>query len=111
MVKTESENIGALLAIISAIVSNLGINVQKYSHILDEKLDEENQRPYYKRKYWWIGLICIVAGSVGDFVAFGFATQALVASLGGGTTMVANVIIAHFFNQEVLYKVHDIFKR
>ena len=93
------DTIGGLLAILSAIISNFGINVQKYSHSQNEHISSS----YLSSPLWWLGLFLVMVGSVGDFAAFGFATQALVASLGGGSTIVANVIIAHFFNHEHLY--------
>lgn len=99
-----SNTIGAALAIGSAIVSNFGVNVQKYSHTDNERLPVKKQKAYVRRPLWWLGLFLVIAGSIGDFAAFGFATQALVASLGGGTTMVANVVIAHYFNKETLYR-------
>ena len=97
--------VGAALAVLSAIVSNLGVNIQKYSHVQNGMLSVNDQQMYLRRPLWWFGLLCVVLGSVGDFAAFGFATQALVAALGGGTTIVANVVIAHYFNREQIYWV------
>lgn len=98
------DTIGALLAISSAVISNLGVNVQKKSHN-NHRVEEENENntAYLTRPLWWLGLSLVIFGSAGDFIAFGFATQALVASLGGGTTIVANVVIAHYFNHEDVY--------
>jgi predicted MFS family arabinose efflux permease len=99
------ESFGAVLAILSAIVSNLGVNIQKYSHSNEAKVPEHEQRPYIQRPVWWVGLLLVITGSLGDFSAFGFATQSLVAALGGGSTLVANVLTAHYLNKESLYKV------
>ncbi|KAF0686206.1 Aste57867_21992 [Aphanomyces stellatus] len=95
---------GGILAVVASVVSNFGVNVQKYSHTQEQKKPEADQRPYITRPVWWIGLIMVIVGSIGDFAAFGFATQALVAALGGGSTLIANVVIAHYMNQETLYR-------
>jgi len=41
------------------------------------------------------------SGSILDFVALGFASQALVAALGGAVSLLMNVLVAHCYNQEV----------
>ena len=57
---------------------------------------------YTKLPIWWCGMGLVVLGSVGDFVALGFATQALVAALGGATTLSTNLLIARFWkNQDI----------
>ncbi|GLD91621.1 hypothetical protein PINS_up000154 [Pythium insidiosum] len=55
------------------------------------------RRVYYTRPIWIIGMILIVLGAIGDFEALGFAPQALVASVGGGCTVLANVFFAHLW--------------
>lgn len=100
----QSEIIGAVLAVVSSIISNAGVNIQKSSHSRNASLPTYDQKAYVARPRWWFGLAMVIIGSVGDFAAFGFATQALVASLGGGTTMISNVVIAYFFNHERLYR-------
>jgi len=101
---THLDFVGAIMAVVASVVSNLGVNVQKYSHAFEQLKPENEQRAYIKRPVWWLGLLMVIAGSIGDFAAFGFATQALVASLGGGSTLIANVLIAHYLNKETLYR-------
>ncbi|OQR82593.1 hypothetical protein ACHHYP_15751 [Achlya hypogyna] len=96
--------VGAIMAVVASVISNLGVNVQKYSHATEALRPEVAQRAYIHRPVWWVGLLMVIAGSLGDFVAFVFATQALVAALGGGSTLIANVVIAHYMNKETLYK-------
>ncbi|EQC34344.1 hypothetical protein SDRG_08116 [Saprolegnia diclina VS20] len=96
--------VGAIMAVVASVISNLGVNVQKYSHATEALRPEASQRAYIHRPVWWLGLLMVIAGSIGDFTAFVFATQALVAALGGGSTLIANVIIAHYMNKETLYK-------
>ncbi|CCI41854.1 unnamed protein product [Albugo candida] len=97
------ELFGASLAIIASIISNFGVNVQKYSHSKEAIRGVEYQRPYFRRPVWWLGLFLVSIGSLGDFTAFGFATQSLVAAVGGGTTLLTNVVTAHFLNKELLH--------
>ncbi|KAE8889877.1 hypothetical protein PF005_g3176 [Phytophthora fragariae] len=98
------EAFGAGLAVVASIVSNLGVNIQKYSHLSDAARPVCERRPYVRRPVWWVGFALVALGSLGDFAAFGFATQSLVAALGGGATLVANVITAQCLNGERLYK-------
>jgi drug/metabolite transporter (DMT)-like permease len=44
----------------------------------------------------------VVLGSIGDFEALGFAPQALVAAVGGGCTVLANVFFAHLWLKQKL---------
>ncbi|CEG38096.1 hypothetical protein L915_21489 [Plasmopara halstedii] len=98
------EAFGAGLAVVASVVSNLGLNIQKYSHMSEAARPVNERRPYIRRPVWWIGLSLVILGSLGDFAAFGFATQSLVAALGGGSTLVANVFTAQCLNGEKLYK-------
>ncbi|TMW60580.1 hypothetical protein Poli38472_000622 [Pythium oligandrum] len=94
--------VGLGIVIGSAILSNLGVNVQKLSHVREEELPAFKRRMYYTRPIWIIGMILIVLGAIGDFEALGFAPQALVASVGGGCTVLANVFFAHLWLGQIL---------
>eukprot|EP00658_Telonema_sp_P-2_P071236 TRINITY_DN60539_c0_g1_i2.p1 TRINITY_DN60539_c0_g1~~TRINITY_DN60539_c0_g1_i2.p1 ORF type:complete len:416 (-),score=89.43 TRINITY_DN60539_c0_g1_i2:100-1347(-) len=78
-------------------------SVQKASHLREDRLPEDQRTPYFKRKSWWLGFLCTIAGSVMDFLALGLASQSLVAALGGGTTLVTNVLVASLYNKEATY--------
>ena len=41
--------------------------------------------------------------SIGDFAALGIADQAVVASIGGGSTLVANIFVAHFWHGDAVH--------
>ncbi|OQS05020.1 hypothetical protein THRCLA_02791 [Thraustotheca clavata] len=99
----KSDFLGATIAIAAAIGSNLGVNVQKRSHDQEDQRPKHLRRPYTKRPIWWLGMFMVVFGSLGDLFALGFAPQTLVASLGGGSTIVANVLIARFWLKQQLY--------
>jgi len=86
--------VGVTMSIIASMMSNAGLNVQKYSMMQEFKHVAANksykERMYLAQPLWWIGLFCVIMGSVGDFAALGFAAQSLVTPV-GGFTMVANI--------------------
>ena len=94
--------IGLCIVIGSAIMSNLGVNVQKLSHDSEEKRPLFERRLYYTRPLWITGMALVILGSIGDFEALGFAPQALVAAVGGGCTVLANVFFAHLWLKQRL---------
>ena len=62
------------------------------------------RQTYYTRPLWLTGLILVLLGAVGVFEALGFAPQALVAAVGGGFTVLANVFFAHLWLGQILTK-------
>ena len=94
--------LGAVLAIVAAIVSNVGTNMQKSSHNAASQAGTALGK-FWRRPLWWAGMLLVIAGSVGDFWALGVASQTIVASLGGGTTLFVNVLIARYWNKEPLF--------
>merc|ERR1740115_240381 len=88
--------LGATLAVLAAVVSASGTAIQKRSHRADALLPPDEKVPYYHRRLWWLGLIAVVGGALGDFCALGFASQALVAALGGPATLITNVLLSHY---------------
>lgn len=97
----KSDFIGGAIAVGAAFASIFGVNLQKYSH--DKEELRANPRPYHLRPIWWVGMICVVAASLGDFFALGFAPQTLVASLGGGSTILGNCLMSRFWLKQSLY--------
>ncbi|KAK1929698.1 NIPA-like protein 2 [Phytophthora citrophthora] len=97
----KSDFIGGAIAVVSSFLSIFGVNLQKYSH--DKEELRAVQRPYTMRPIWWVGMICVVGASLGDFLALGFAPQTLVASLGGGSTILGNCLMSHFWLKQSLY--------
>nr|CCA24882.1 conserved hypothetical protein [Albugo laibachii Nc14] len=88
-------------AIIASTLSIFGVNLQKLSHNKEEL--RSKPRPYHLRPLWWLGMICVVGASLGDFLALGFAPQTLVASLGGGATILGNCLMSRFWLKQNLY--------
>ncbi|EQC26575.1 hypothetical protein SDRG_15605 [Saprolegnia diclina VS20] len=94
---TQLKWIGLAIVVGSAILSNLGVNVQKLSHVGEEGRPLFERRTYYTRPLWITGMVLVILGSIGDFEALAFAPQALVAAVGGGCTVLANVFFAHLW--------------
>ena len=100
--------IGAVIAVVGSVMSNLGTNTQKQSHNREQLKAETARTEYWKRPLWWLGFGLVVLGSAGDFIALGFASQALVSALGGSTTLISNLLVARLWNKEDIYRT-DLF--
>lgn len=85
--------VGVILAAVASIVSNLGLNFQKLTHIKNADASEEVKRHYYKSTLWIAGLWMIIFGSIADFAALAFGAQSIIAPL-GSLTLVSNVFFA-----------------
>ena len=95
---------GACIAIFGSIASNLGTNVQKQAHLSQADVAEDKKRHYTKMPFWWCGMALTIFGAFADFGALAIASQSLVTGLGGGTTLLANVAIARFWNKEKILR-------
>ena len=96
--------VGVVLATFASAVSNLGLNLQKLTHVRNAATAQASVEPvksggYYKQRLWALGLALIILGSVADFVALGFGAQSIIAPL-GSLTLVANVIFAPLLLKE-----------
>ena len=59
-----------------------------------EKSPHEDQRKsYLKSPYWWAGIVLMIVGEAGNFLAYGFAPASIVSPL-GVVALVSNCIIA-----------------
>ena len=93
--------LGAIVAAIGSIASNLGVNCQKYSFMQNAKLPKQQQKKHIRQKGWLLGMLLVVVGSIGDFAALSLAAQSIVAPI-GSVTLVANVFFAHYWLKESL---------
>ena len=92
---------GVILSIVSSILSNLGVNTQKWSMIREAQRKPEERRAYVCQPFYLLGVLMIFVGSLGDFVALGMAPQSLVTPV-GGMTIVANLFFASMWLRERL---------
>ncbi|PAA74715.1 hypothetical protein BOX15_Mlig018547g2 [Macrostomum lignano] len=99
--------IGCLLAVIGNLLISVSLNIQKYTHNRDQQLTVGNRTHYLKRPLWWVGIVLMVLGELGNFAAYGYAPASTVAPL-GTTTVIANMFIAVLFLRERL-RPEDLF--
>ncbi|KAK9459583.1 magnesium transporter NIPA-domain-containing protein [Lipomyces oligophaga] len=62
---------------------------------------------YMKNGYWWLGILLMVAGEAGNFIAYGFAPASTVSPL-GVVALISNCIIAPIFFHEQ-FRLRDLF--
>lgn len=58
-----------------------------------EKKDTANTKSYLRSPYWWAGMLLMIIGESGNFLAYGFAPASIVSPL-GVVALVSNCIIA-----------------
>jgi ABC-type Zn2+ transport system substrate-binding protein/surface adhesin len=91
-------SIGAIISIMGNLCISGGLNVQKFVHmkIADAESgghDGVISTNYAQHRVWWIGMVLMALGEMGNFGAYFFAPASLVAPL-GTVTVVSNAIIA-----------------
>ncbi|XP_074642140.1 NIPA-like protein 2 [Tubulanus polymorphus] len=99
--------VGSLLSICGNLLISISLNLQKYSHSKNEKKDIKDQKHYTRDPFWWLGLLLMVLGELGNFSAYGFAPASLVAPL-GTVTVIANMFLAAIFLKEKI-RPEDLF--
>ncbi|KAJ5794651.1 Magnesium transporter NIPA [Penicillium paradoxum] len=52
-----------------------------------------HRKSYLKSPYWWVGIVLMVVGEMGNFMAYGFAPASIVSPL-GVVALISNCIIA-----------------
>jgi len=60
---------------------------------------QEDRKTYLKSPYWWLGIVLMVTGEAGNFIAYGFAPASIVSPL-GVVALVSNCIIAPLLLKE-----------
>ena len=60
---------------------------------------QEDRKSYLKSPYWWAGIILMICGEAGNFIAYGFAPASIVSPL-GVVALVSNCIIAPLLLKE-----------
>ncbi|KIV91572.1 hypothetical protein PV10_06095 [Exophiala mesophila] len=66
-----------------------------------EKEDDEDggRESYLKSPYWWLGLVLMIIGEAGNFLAYGFAPASIVSPL-GVVALISNCMIAPLMLKE-----------
>ncbi|RKP35506.1 magnesium transporter NIPA-domain-containing protein, partial [Dimargaris cristalligena] len=60
-----------------------------------------DENAYLKSRSWWLGMVLMVSGEVGNFMAYGFAPASVVAPL-GTVTLITNVFLAPLVLKETV---------
>ncbi|XP_061459745.1 NIPA-like protein 2 isoform X4 [Rhineura floridana] len=89
--------LGILLAIIGNILISISLNLQKWSHL--RLMRQANQKPFYRSKLWWCGIILMGTGEMGNFAAYGFASIMVIAPL-GNVAVIGSAVISVLFLKE-----------
>ncbi|CAK4607863.1 unnamed protein product [Aphanomyces euteiches] len=93
--------IGIGICLLGSTISNLGLNIQKYSFMLQQHLPDSERKPYNTQWRWWLGFAGVGIGSVADFAALSFAAQSIIMPV-GAFTLVCNIFFAHYWLKEKL---------
>ncbi|EXJ80529.1 hypothetical protein A1O1_08675 [Capronia coronata CBS 617.96] len=79
-------------------------DAQNHNHGHEKESNEDQDRPsYLKSPYWWLGLVLMVIGEAGNFLAYGFAPAHIVSPL-GVVALVSNCLIAPMMLHEQFRK-------
>ena len=103
----QQDNVAAAaICMTCSILSIFGVNMMKETIKREQKAEAEGKeaRSIYASKLWWTGFLLQTVGAVGDAVAVGIGSVALVAALGGATTLSTNVAVAKLWHKEPLVR-------
>ena len=92
---------GIFLSFGGSTLANLGMVLQKRSHMIDAKRPTHQRRPYVKRKGWVFGFVIFIVGQAAIMASFGFIDQATCAVL-TSLALVSNAFFARCFFDEQL---------
>ena len=69
----------------------------------DRNLQHGNRKSYLRSPYWWVGIVLMVLGETGNFMAYGFAPASIVSPL-GVVALISNCVIAPIMLKEQFRK-------
>lgn len=92
--------IGVLLSLVGDIIINIGMNAMKHAHNINtDPVTEKPIKHFTLISWWWIGILGIVGGEVGNLIAYGYAPASIVTPI-GSIGVVTNVVITTFVLKE-----------
>ena len=76
-------------------------NASDQQHASSERTDSlrSTQKTYLRSPFWWAGLILMIIGEAGNFIAYGFAPASIVSPL-GVVALISNCLVAPIMFQE-----------
>eukprot|EP00003_Mantamonas_plastica_P025308 TRINITY_DN4924_c0_g1_i2.p1 TRINITY_DN4924_c0_g1~~TRINITY_DN4924_c0_g1_i2.p1 ORF type:complete len:398 (-),score=114.02 TRINITY_DN4924_c0_g1_i2:157-1254(-) len=91
---------GILLAILGNFLISLSLNITKHAHNINQN-GPHPEVPYTQMPIWWLGMMTMALGELGNFTAYAFAPATLVSPL-GAVTIIANAMLASTFLGETM---------
>ena len=88
--------VGMGCARVGNLCISLSFTLQRLAH-----KNNTTGKPYTQIPQWWLGLLFMAGGEVGNFLAYGMAPASLVSPL-GAVTVVSNAILARVFLKEAM---------
>lgn len=90
--------LGIIVSICGNVLISISLNIQKYTHV---RQAQRGSKPYYTSALWWMGVVLMGVGELGNFAAYGFAPASLIAPL-GCVSVIASAVISVVFLKETL---------
>ena len=87
--------IGIILAIVGNVLISVSFQITKLAH----NKNQQSQVSYLKLPLWWVSVVTMASGEVGNFLAYGYAPATIVSPL-GAVSVIFNAILSKFFLQE-----------
>jgi magnesium transporter len=87
--------VGIILAIVGNVLISLSFQITKLAH----NKNQESQVSYLKLPLWWVSVLTMAGGEVGNFLAYGYAPATIVSPL-GAVSVIFNAILSKFFLHE-----------
>lgn len=84
--------VGAAICVVGSVLTALGLALQKYSHIQNEKRGKDALK-FFIQPYWMLGLLVFLAGQAGNVIAMAYAPQTMLSAL-GALSLLFNTIFA-----------------
>lgn len=69
----------------------------------DRNQQHRHRKSYLRSPYWWVGIVLMILGEAGNFLAYGFAPASIVSPL-GVVALISNCVIAPFMLKEQFRK-------
>ena len=98
--------IGGALSILASVFTNLGIVLQKQSHSRNVK---DPKTLNWANSTWRWGIILQTLGGIVDFEALTYASQELVALVGGSSTVLFGALCSFMIEDDVAPRLTDLF--
>ena len=90
--------VGVAMAVAGNTLIACSLTLQKHVH----NRAATSGKPVAKSALFWLALVGMIAGEVGNFAAFGFASPTVVSPL-GATAVIVNAVLAVFFLREAFF--------